>query len=257
MSNPEQEKLHEIVTRIQDGDKKAECELIDKYYKTLFFIILKQTDDHYLAQEVCQETFIIVLQKTRKGEIKNSYAMGSFIRSTGVNLIIEHKRKVKRQKTDLTESFEHLSDAQVNTFVSQLERKKAVELVTQVLQELKNDRDRTLLSEYFVYGKSKQEICTDLELSAEHFDKVLYRARQRLKQLLSIQLNIDTSDVITHLMSFALVCVFAGSYIGTKVSRPYELRDFLSSYHYSQNGPQFFIDGLSDSENQVARRNVV
>lgn len=256
MSKPAQESSQGIVTKIQEGDKKAECELIDKYYKTLFFIVLKQTDDPCLTQDICQETFIIVLQKTRKGEIKNSQAVGSFIRSVGVNLIIEHKRKLKRQKTDLSDSFEHLSDMQSSNVLNQLERQKALTLVTQLLEELNNPRDVILLREYFVYGKSKKDICDQLQLSAEHFDKVLYRARQRFKQLLREKFNLDTGAVLTHLISVAFVCTLLTFYFSKHSHVEPEVRDLLLSYHVVLDGNPYHINTQRKTDAMGDWRNV-
>ena len=52
-----------------------------------------------------------------------------------------------------------------------------------VLAELKNDRDREILSRYYIADEAKEDICRDLELSDLHFNRVLFRARQRYREL--------------------------------------------------------------------------
>ena len=52
-----------------------------------------------------------------------------------------------------------------------------------MLAELKNDRDREILSRHYISGEDKEDICRDLELSDLHFNRVLFRARQRYKEL--------------------------------------------------------------------------
>ncbi len=56
-------------------------------------------------------------------------------------------------------------------------------MVRQVLTELKNDRDREILSRYYIADQDKDVICRDLQLSGLHFNRVLFRARQRYKEL--------------------------------------------------------------------------
>ena len=52
-----------------------------------------------------------------------------------------------------------------------------------MLAELKNDRDREILSRYYIADENKEDICRDLELSDLHFNRVLFRARQRYREL--------------------------------------------------------------------------
>jgi RNA polymerase sigma-70 factor (ECF subfamily) len=56
-------------------------------------------------------------------------------------------------------------------------------IVRRVLAELKNDRDREILSRYYIADQDKEDICRDLDLSDLHFNRVLFRARQRYREL--------------------------------------------------------------------------
>ena len=52
-----------------------------------------------------------------------------------------------------------------------------------MIEELGNDRDRQLLFRFYVAEEDKDEIAADLGLSSLQFNRVLYRARQRYKEL--------------------------------------------------------------------------
>ena len=52
-----------------------------------------------------------------------------------------------------------------------------------MLAELKNERDRDILSRYYIADQDKDAICRDLQLSDLHFNRVLFRARQRYREL--------------------------------------------------------------------------
>ncbi len=199
-----------LVSDILNGSRQAENELVDKYYKKLFFILLKQCQHHQLAEDLTQDTFIIVLAKLKNNELKNPEALASFIRSIGVNLLIDYKRKQTRQKTDTDQRTEELIDVFSQNQTVQIEQEKIVSLLHQILQEFGVERDRDVLRYFYIYGKSKPEICEQLRLSPENFDRVIYRARNRLKQALSIKLGIDPSKmVVSTIMTFliAFLCM--------------------------------------------------
>jgi len=59
----------------------------------------------------------------------------------------------------------------------------------QMLSELSTDRDRQLLQLYYLEEREKAEICQQLALSPAHFDRVLYRAKQRFRKLLLKQVK--------------------------------------------------------------------
>ena len=52
-----------------------------------------------------------------------------------------------------------------------------------LIGELPMQRDRELLWRYYVLGHDKEQLCRDFSLGVEHFDRVLHRARSRLREL--------------------------------------------------------------------------
>jgi len=51
-------------------------------------------------------------------------------------------------------------------------------------EELPTERDRQLLTRFYLDGTDKQQLCRDLGLSPKHFDRVLMRARSRLRTII-------------------------------------------------------------------------
>ena len=178
-----------IVSRISLGDKFAEQELVSTYYRGLIFILNRQTQNQALSEDLAQDTFILVIQKARKDEITNPAALSAFIRQIGINLLIGHKRKETRRDTHGVDDIEIHAPTNNMEISRALHSDKLLQITTQLLNELKTPRDKEILQSYFIYDKNKQQICQDLDLSAEHFDRVLFRARQRLKQLIQHKLG--------------------------------------------------------------------
>ena len=195
-----------LLEKIKLGDRQAEQTLVDKYYNTLRLILVHRSADHELANDLTQEAFIVVLNKARKGEINDPSAIGAFIRNVGVNLLIANYRKENRHKTDTSEDIEIQVTDSAQHIQDKLNSEEVGKLVMQMVKELPTDRDRDLLLRYFVYGHEKREVCDALDLSNAHFDRVLHRARSRLKQILQHKHNVDIDNLsISHLLTISLL----------------------------------------------------
>ena len=55
--------------------------------------------------------------------------------------------------------------------------------VRRLLAELSQERDREILNRFYVRELDKATICRQLGVDDSHFNRVLYRARQRLRDL--------------------------------------------------------------------------
>jgi RNA polymerase sigma-70 factor (ECF subfamily) len=196
-----------IVARISSGDKLAEQELVSTYYRGLIFILNRQTQNQALSEDLAQDTFILVIQKARDNGITNPAALSAFIRQIGINLLIGHKRKETRRDTHGVDDIEIHAPTENMEISRALHSDKLLQITTQLLDELKTPRDKEILQSYFIYDKNKQQICQDLDLSAEHFDRVLFRARQRLKQLIQHKLvdPRNKSDKVSTLLSVGVL----------------------------------------------------
>jgi RNA polymerase sigma-70 factor (ECF subfamily) len=197
----------ELVARIHAGDRDAEQELVSIYWRALYFILNRRAEDPELAADITQETFIVVINKARQGGISNPSAISAFIRQVGINLLIGNYRKEARQKTDLHDDIQVNVPDNMYSIQESVDSEQLAKLVKQIIEELPTKRDKDILYRYFVYGQSKQVLCREFELTPAHFDRVLHRARQRLKQLLEVKLGIDLR--VTSLSSL-LSIVFLG-----------------------------------------------
>ena len=109
--------------------------------------------------------------------------LAGFLQRTARNLLIGEFRKTGRRKTD---SDEEVVQRQASP-APQLDRillQEEVGFVRHVISELKSRRDRQILYKFYVADEEKEQICGDLELGGRHFDRVLFRARERFKSLL-------------------------------------------------------------------------
>jgi RNA polymerase sigma-70 factor (ECF subfamily) len=80
------------------------------------------------------------------------------------------------------------------------ERDQHAGVVRKLLDELSQPRDRQVLIRFYLDEADKREICAELDLSEEHFNRVLFRAKQRLREVLR-------RAGITGLLSLILGCM--------------------------------------------------
>ena len=183
-SRPGSEASAELVRRIVSGDPAAEAELVRRFGRALSFLLRRLTRDETVAEDLYQETFRLVIEKVRGGELREPERLPGFVSSMARNLFLGSvRRRGRRQKWHGDpEAAQAAPDPAPGQLASLLVRERAA-AVRRVLEELKNDRDREILSRYYIADEPKEDICRDLDLSDLHFNRVLFRARQRYKEL--------------------------------------------------------------------------
>lgn len=180
----------DLVARIQAGDRGAEAELYKTYSRGLMIMLTQRTGDPQLAADLHQDAMIVVLERLRADGLKDPEQLRAFLWATASNLFINEYRKNKRRATDAnSELYANVADEGVAGQGGVLLSEQTAEMVAQLIDELKQPRDRRILRRYFVEEVDKQRICEELELSPEHFDRVVHRAKARLKQLIQHRLS--------------------------------------------------------------------
>ena len=105
-----------LLSGIASGNKSAEEELVRHYWRALYLMLFRDCHDHSMASDMAQEALCVCLVKARAGEIREAKALTSFVHRTATNLLIAHKRKEKRQKTEFTDDVFVYGDAYAQSF---------------------------------------------------------------------------------------------------------------------------------------------
>ncbi|MEM8931780.1 MAG: sigma-70 family RNA polymerase sigma factor [Acidobacteriota bacterium] len=175
----------DLVHRLRAGDQDAENELVERYSRGILFFLRRLTRDPALADDLHQETFRLVLEKTRGGELREPEKLSAFVHQVARNLTIaEFRRRTRHRPVDGSGGVSRLPHPEPGPLRHLLAKEHAA-LVRRLLDDLDTDRDREILFHFFVAEKSKEAICAALGLSSLHFNRVLHRARQRLKDLVA------------------------------------------------------------------------
>lgn len=171
-----------LVGRIVGGDRLAESEMIERYNKGLFTVLYNRSRDKSLAEDITQATWVLVLEKIRENKLRDHQKLASFIIQIGKNQLIMKYRKSSRVQYGSEDELQRLADSSP-TPEQQLDANQFGTEIIETLGNMSINRDSEILRRFYLVGDSKKEICEDFALSAAHFDRVLYRARERFKDL--------------------------------------------------------------------------
>jgi RNA polymerase sigma-70 factor, ECF subfamily len=173
----------DLVSRIRAGDRRGEEELVGRYARGVSIIIRRVVRNAAVAADLTQDTFRIALEKIRRGDLREPEKLSSFVCSVARNLAIGHHRKSSREES-LTgiEEDRPLQDPAPGQLEELLQKEKAT-IVRRVINELPTERDRQLLFRFYIAEEEKEQICAEFGLTGLHFNRVLFRARERYKEL--------------------------------------------------------------------------
>jgi RNA polymerase sigma-70 factor (ECF subfamily) len=182
--------------KLVDGiaNRNSECEnlLVLRYEPGLKRLFRRMTKDPTRAEDLTQETLILVLQKLRNAELRDPAKLTSYVYSTGRYTFLGWCRKRDNQ-VELMESIENVACSQP-VIEQRLIDEELTDSLHQEINNLSVDRDRDILSRHYLQEQSKGEICDALVLDMELYDRIISRARQRLRD----SINPVTSDLARH-----------------------------------------------------------
>ena len=132
---------------------------------------------------VAGEALRVVLLRLRAGKLDQPDSLAGFLRGTALNLLANELRRSERRLADASSDWMDQIVGESSDPYDTVESDDLVQNMREVISGMKVERDRELLWRYYVDEDPKDRLCAQYELSPEHFDRVLHRARGRLKEL--------------------------------------------------------------------------
>ncbi len=185
----------QLVARIRAGDPDAEAELYRRYCESVRTMLRYRTRKAEIAEELCNDTFIILLKKLRHDGLEEPGKLSSFVHRTAHYVFLDWvrpkigRREIEASDPDLLKRLH----GQVDTPHDHEQHSRALRAITSLLSGLA-PRDRDVLDRFYLLDHDKTRICKELDLSPANFDRVISRARIRLRELLA-RLRIDPLDL--------------------------------------------------------------
>ncbi len=188
MSHLGADDIARIVTEALTGDRRAESNMLQALRPGVLAVLRFGAFHRWIdAEDLTQETLHIVVERVRARTIDDPRKVFAFAAATARNLALNAARKMLRQQTVVdSELVDELAQnlEMEQSELSDSDDRHLAQAVAQLLEELPTERDRQLLVRFYLDGIDKQQLCQELGLSPKHFDRVLMRARSRLRTII-------------------------------------------------------------------------
>ena len=165
------------------ADPTAHLAAVYRDYPGLRALILRRVRDPELAADILQDAAVTTLEKLRSGEIAQPENVGGFLYRVALNHVRNHRRK-DRTAVSSADGLESLAHPDGDLEWDRVGHPEWAVAARRVLGELPTARDRELLVRFYLNDEEKENICGALGLTEQHFNRVIFRARNRFRALL-------------------------------------------------------------------------
>jgi len=170
------------VARIQAGDARAMEELYRTFARGIRFYLCRQLGPQELDDKV-HDTFLIVIDAIRSGELREPDRLMGFVRTIVRRQVAAYiDEVVQSRREDLGgEASESIPDSRRDP-EENVAFGQTVELMKTILRGL-GERDREILTRFYLYEESQEQICKDMDLSENQFRLLKSRAKAKFSVL--------------------------------------------------------------------------
>jgi len=174
---------------IGNGDQNAYAELLNNYRDSLYFMLLKMTNNPVDADDLTIEAFGKAFKNLH--QYTPDFAFSTWLFKIASNNCIDFIRKKKKQTFSIDKPFDHIDgDDLSNNIPSQtldpeeeLIKEQKINLMRQVVEKLK-PHYRTLIELRYFKEYSYEEIAQELDLPLGTVKAQLFRSREFLFNIL-------------------------------------------------------------------------
>jgi RNA polymerase sigma-70 factor, ECF subfamily len=183
----------EIVALARDGREAAYRELIRRYERPVFSLILRMVRDRQLAEDLAQETFIKALNAI--GSYRPEFKFSSWIFKIANNAAIDHLRR-RELNTLSIDGAPHATSAEDieatalqvgdkgETPLAELEARELGTAIERAIGRLRPEYRSCIMLRH-VEGLAYEEIAQLLELPLGTVKTYIHRARHELRDMLA------------------------------------------------------------------------
>ena len=172
----------ELVDRIQAGQESGMEDLYRIFARGIRFYLCRQLGPQELDDKV-HDTFLIVVQAIRRGDIREPERLMGFVRTVvrrQVAAHIDHLVHNRREHLHMDVGV-RVPDARRNPEQTAVFRQK-VEFMEEVLSKL-SGRDREILTRFYLHEQAQEQICDEMSLTETQFRLLKSRAKARFGEI--------------------------------------------------------------------------
>jgi RNA polymerase sigma-70 factor (ECF subfamily) len=171
-----------LVSRIQAEDAAAMEELYRLFSRGVRYYLCRQLGPQELEDKV-HDTFLIVVQAIRRGELREPERLMGFVRTVvrrQVAAHIDNAVQSRKEQAEIQCGYA-ISDVRNNPEEDAIAQQRR-EIMTRVLRSVSR-RDREILTRFYLLGESQERICREMSLTETQFRLLKSRAKARFGEL--------------------------------------------------------------------------
>jgi len=188
------ERWARLVASVQAGSQTAMEELYATFGRGIRFYLSRQLGPQDLDDKV-HDTFLVVINAIQRGELREPDRLMGYVRTVVRRMVathIDHMVEERREYTDMQE-VSVVADGRSDPERDAVQLQQ-VQIMKQVLRQI-SGRDREILTRFYLYEQTPDQICTEMGLSLTQFRLLKSRAKARFSELGKRRLeNVITSD---------------------------------------------------------------
>jgi RNA polymerase sigma-70 factor (ECF subfamily) len=179
---PQNTRWEQLVEQIRAGEVEGMESLYRVFARGVRFYLCRQLGPQELDDKV-HDTFLIVVQAIRRGELREPERLMGFVRTVVRRQVAAHIDQAvqsRRERADV-ESGAHVVDVRLNP-EEVLALKQRAEIVQRALRDI-SGRDREILTRFYLLEQTQEEICHTMSLTETQFRLLKSRAKARFGEL--------------------------------------------------------------------------
>ena len=156
-----------------------------------------------VAADLLQDAIVTALNKLRTGEIEHRSQLDGYVYRVALNHFRNYRRKDKSAVSD-PERANTLEDAAAEARPARsIQNEQWSGVVRRLLGEMSSPRDREVLVRFYLKEEERSALCRSLGLTDLQFNRVIFRARERFRELLEHR-GFGKSDLLSMTFTLAL-----------------------------------------------------
>ncbi len=187
--------LLSLLGAVADGDKVACQQFVTDHYQWLVIIVRQQFPYSDLYLDIVHDAFGLTIEKLRAGEIDKLESIKYYLRTAAINIGYSYHRKDQKFRSDMNQDLIHMIHDSGQTVMDDISWAETMAFVKDVMSDMTVERDQEILKQFYLEDKDKLTVCQNLNITPDHFSRVLFRAKSRLKSL--IEKKGQTSNVVS------------------------------------------------------------
>jgi RNA polymerase sigma-70 factor (ECF subfamily) len=165
------------------ADPVSHLAAVYRDYPGLRALILRRVRDPEVAADILQDAAVTTLEKLRSGSIAHPENLGGYLYRVALNHLRNHRRK-DRSSLSSPDALNELPASENDADWENVGGRQWAHAARRMLEEMPVARDRDVLVRFYLDDEDREKICRELRLSEEHFNRVIFRARNRFRQLI-------------------------------------------------------------------------